>query len=126
MTIVGAPYMLTIRWWLFPLSFILIWFTRGFFVGLIDMLIHPTRPMDIIVEDNGLGVLIGTQRRWLLLDRILSISKYRKDTWTIYHYNGSIINIPVSEITTEQIRYLRDASIYAQHQQVNEELNNSS
>jgi hypothetical protein len=66
--------------------------------------------MDIVVEENGLGFLAGGERWWLFLDGIISISRYEKDTWTIYHWNGSVINVTASVISPDQLAHLRAAA----------------
>lgn len=43
-------------WWTTALLPVLFLF-RGFFTGLLDVAIHPTREMEIVVEENGLGVV---------------------------------------------------------------------
>src|SRR4030067_1247700 len=72
----AAIVILAIRispWWgllVVPLLFVF----RGFFVGLLDVALHPTCDMDIIVEKDALGCLVGGQRWYLFLDGIIAIN----------------------------------------------------
>jgi hypothetical protein len=84
-------------------------FLRGLFVGVLDVLFVPMRQMDVIVEANAAGILIGAERWYLFLDGITDIRKFRDDTWTIQHWNGCVLHIAAAAITDEQIDYLRAA-----------------
>jgi len=95
--------------------FVGILFSRGLFVGLLDVLIHPVRHVDIIVQENGLGFLDGGERWWISLDGIIRIGKIREDTWTLQHHNGTVINIPVSVISDEQVAHIRAAAERIRH-----------
>ncbi len=83
----------------------------GLFRGLVDLVCVPKRHMDVLVEDNGAGaaagILLGGERWYLFLDGITSIRRYR-DLWTIQHYSGSVLWIPASAITDEQVAFLHD------------------
>lgn len=85
---------------------------RGLFIGLIDILTVQMRDMDVVFEDNAVGILLGNERRYLFLDGIISISKYRPDIWTIQHHNGSVLNLPVSLISDEQMSFIKNAMEY--------------
>ena len=82
---------------------------RGLFVGLIDVLTVPRRHVDAVIEENAAGILLGKERWYLFLDGITSIKQYRTDVWTIQHYNGSVLHIPVCAITDEQMSHIRVA-----------------
>ena len=94
--------------WLFALLIPLL-LMRGFFVGLIDAFLVPRRHMDIVIEERGLGFLAAGERWWLFLDGIIGIHRYRKDTWTIQHHNGTVIHIAATVISDDQIAFLREA-----------------
>jgi hypothetical protein len=81
---------------------------RGLFIGLIDVLLVPVRRMDIMVEENAAGILIGTERWYLFLDGITDLRKYR-DTWTIEHWNGIVLHVPADAISEDQIGHLKSA-----------------
>jgi hypothetical protein len=82
---------------------------RRLFIGFLDVLFVPARSMDVIVEDNAAGILIGTERWYLFLDGIINICKFREDTWTIQHFNGCVLNIDAPAIQEDQVTHLRDA-----------------
>ncbi len=95
------------RWCFVPIP-ILLWLTRGFYFGLLDVALWPMRHMDIIIGKNGLGYLAGKERWWVFLDGILWVKQIRPDVWTVLHHNGTVVNIPVSAITDEQVEHLRE------------------
>lgn len=91
------------------LAFFVFVMYRGLFVGLLDVLLVPVRYMDVIVEENAVGVLVGTERWYLFLDGITDLRKFREDMWTIQHVNGCVLHIAVSAIEEDQIAYFRAA-----------------
>jgi len=109
--LVGSLFVvLAVKWWLFPLFLFALWFSRGFLVGLIDVVIHPKQSMDIVVEENAIGFLSGGERWFIYLDGILRIDRICEDTWTIYHHNGTVINILAAAIADDQVQHLKDAA----------------
>ena len=84
------------------------WLHRQIFVPLADVVFVPLRKMDVTVEENAAGVLIGKERWYLFLDGIKAIRKYRNDIWTVEHF-GTVLQIAASAITEEQLEYLRAA-----------------
>ncbi|MCC6695890.1 MAG: hypothetical protein IT365_09715 [Candidatus Hydrogenedentes bacterium] len=89
------------------LAFGVFFLYRGMFTGLLDVMVIPVRHMDIIVEENAAGVLIGSERWYLFLDGITDLRKFRDDTWTLQHVNGSVLHIAASTITEDQIAHFR-------------------
>ena len=79
----------------------------GFLRGLLNAVFIPLQHMDIIVEETALGFMARGERFWVFLDGITRIQKYSKDTWTIFHRNGTVINIPVSAIDERYIDHMR-------------------
>lgn len=55
------------------------------------------------------------ERWWLFLDGIINIAMYRSDTWTIQHYNGSVVNVAASVISREQVEFLNAAARRGAH-----------
>ena len=82
---------------------------KGFFIGLMDVITNPMRPLDIVIEENSLGCLTANERRWILLDGIVNFDQIYGDTWTIWHDSGIVVNIPASAISEEQVTLLRSA-----------------
>lgn len=80
---------------------------RGFFIGLLDVIRCPKRHMDIIVEERGLGYMADGKRWYMTLSGISLIRKGCSDVWTMLHDNGSVINIPIEAISTEQVECLK-------------------
>lgn len=95
-------------WFILPLL-VMLWLIKGFFVGLLDVIIYPKRKMDIVVEEKGLGYLANNERWWIFLCGVIEVSKICSDIWAVQHHNGTIINIPVSTITLEQVETLQSA-----------------
>lgn len=89
------------------LAFGLLLLFRGLVVGLFDIVLHARRDMDITIEENGLGVMIGNERWYLFLDGITKISQYTAGVWTIEHWNGSVVHILKDVISDKQIRHMR-------------------
>src|SRR5262245_12068333 len=52
---------------------------RRLVVGLLDVLIVPMRRMDVVVEADAAGILIGAERWYLFLDGITDLRKFRDD-----------------------------------------------
>ena len=96
--------------WCLPLVFLSLWVFRGFLVGLLDVLVQPVRHMDLLIEEKGLGFLAGRERWWIFLDGFTEINRICQDTWTLRHFNGTVINIPVEAISDDQIEHLKSAA----------------
>jgi len=82
---------------------------RGLFIGLIDVVVVPERAMDVEVNKDAAGVMVGNERWYLFLDGFISLKKHRAELWTLQHFNGSVPHIPVSAITDEQLTYIKSA-----------------
>lgn len=97
--------------WFVLLSVVPLWLATPvlaqFLVGLVKVVFIPSQHMDIIVEETALGFMARGERFWVFLDGITRIQKYSKDTWTIFHHNGTLINIPVSAIDERYIDHMR-------------------
>jgi hypothetical protein len=100
-------YFISMSMWFLFLLIMPLWIARGFIVGISQVILEPVLHMDVIIEENGLGYLLGQERRWMFLDGILRFEKYYKDTWTIFHFNGTVINIPVAAMTDEQVEHVK-------------------
>jgi hypothetical protein len=106
----GALLALAWNWW--PLLFLAgwVWLFGNFFRGLLDVLLRPRVEMDLEIQENGLGVLAGGRRWWLFLDGFLRIERLTAGVWTLQHFNGCVVHIPIDAITAEQLEYLRAAA----------------
>lgn len=108
--VVVGVFLVVGRWWLFPVLLLSFWLFRGFWTGLLDVAIHSVKQMDIIIDEDGLGFLMGGERFWLFLDGMIRIDRICSDTWTFCHHNGHVIHVPVSVITEEQVDSIRQAA----------------
>jgi hypothetical protein len=80
---------------------------HGLFIGLLDVLLVPARRINVRVEQNGLGLLIGGERWWLFLDGLTRIEQDIPGVWTLRHWNGWVVYVPADAITDAQLAYLR-------------------
>jgi len=94
-------------WWLVLPVLFYFWFFGNFFRGLLDVALRPVVPMDLRVEENGLGFLAGDERWWLFLDGLTGIGQLALGVWTLSHFNGSVVHIPADVITEDQLAHLR-------------------
>ncbi len=89
---------------------VLAWVGRNFFRGIVNGLRRGGIEMDLRVEENGLGYLMGGERCWIFLDGIRRIEQLRKGLWTIVHFNGTVIHVPAESISPAQLAHLRAAA----------------
>ena len=81
---------------------------------LLELLVVPARPVDILVEADRLGVLVGAGRVWLYLDGVIQVCRSDSGrTWTLLHLNGSILTIPADAIGPEQLDFLKGFALRA-------------
>jgi hypothetical protein len=106
--VVGSLLLVRVRWWLFPFTLFAFWMTCGLWVGFVEIAFRSVKPMDIVVEENGLGFLAGGERCFLFLDGIRFMKQLIPGVWTIYHHNGHVVHIPNSAITADQVSYIKE------------------
>ncbi len=92
--------------WLALLILLPLGLVRGFIIGLVNVILVGVHHMDVIVEENGLGYAFESDRLWIFFDGIIRIQKYSKDTWTIVHYNGTVVSIPTAAIEERYINHM--------------------
>jgi hypothetical protein len=81
---------------------------------LAELLLVPARPVDLLVEADRLGVLVGHERVWLYLDGVIQVfSADRGRTWTLLHLNGSVLTIPADAIRPDQVDFLKGFALRA-------------
>ncbi len=88
--------------------------TRNVLSFLAELLVVSARPVDVLVEADRMGLLVGTERVWLYLDGLIQV--YRTDggrTWTVLHFNGSVLLVPAGAITAEQVLFLQGFALAA-------------
>lgn len=77
-------------------------------VALIDLLTVPAKPVDLLVEADRLGLLVGVDRVWHDLGGVIQV--FRTDggrTWTLLHLNGFVLTIRDDVIQPEQLDFLK-------------------
>jgi hypothetical protein len=85
----------------------LLFMARGFLMGMLNIALIPTQHMDIVIEEETLGFMTPRGLYRVFLDGITSIHNYDPGTWTVVHYNGTVINIPVPSIAEQYIEHMR-------------------
>lgn len=76
------------------------------------MAIEPSAERASMHDAHAAAVAIGFalqggERWWVFADGILSIERFSPDVWTIFHWNGTVIPIPVDAIDAAAIEHLR-------------------
>jgi hypothetical protein len=106
----GLVVSVVIFWWFFSILILVFWITRDIWIEIADVVFHRVKRMDIIVEENRFGILVGVKRKWLFLYGIISMDQYIPGIWTIHHCSGRWVQIPESVITAEQVHYIKDVA----------------
>ncbi len=91
-------------WFLFALLILLM---RGFFIGLVQTALWPRQRLCVAIEERGVGFGEDEPQLWIFTDGILRFDQTCADVWTLYHYNGTVLNIPTDVISTEDVSFLR-------------------
>jgi hypothetical protein len=106
--LIGGLYLTVFgAWWFILPTLGCAWLFRPLLIGFADVLLHRKVKMDLQVEENGVGLLIGTERWWLFLDSFLSIEQLTKGVWTLKQWHGYVLHIPMAAITEEQLAHFR-------------------
>jgi hypothetical protein len=87
-----------------------LWVMRGFIAGFVNIIFVPLQHMDIVINEDMLGFMVGNQRWWAHLDSIVRIERYRQDLWTFCCYHGEGINVPTTLISDETLAHIRAKS----------------
>ncbi len=87
-----------------------LWVMRGFIAGFLNIAFVPAERVDVIINELGVGVLVGEERWWMFLDSIVQIAKFRDDLWSLGGYHGQSIDIPVALISEETLAHVRARS----------------
>jgi hypothetical protein len=104
-------------WFVIPLLPSLFVF-RGLFLDLLNVLRVRRQPMDVEVMENGLGFREGDERWWFFLDGLLAFDELSPGVWTVRHFSGSIVHIPRSLLTDEQVALFRRKVLEAEASRV--------
>lgn len=104
---VGAAYLTyaASAWFLVLLALPVVMY-RGLFLFAFDLMVHGGRAVTVHVADDALVVETAGQHKRLPLDGLLQVFR-ANDLWTILHLDGTVLIIPDSAITPEQVAFLR-------------------
>src|ERR1700677_1018238 len=64
----AAAGVVYLSWWCLALLFCLLFIFRGFFIGFLNVVVVRRQFMDLVIEQNGLGFLVGKERWYFALD----------------------------------------------------------
>jgi hypothetical protein len=95
--------------WFLLAALVAAWLARGYIVGFADLLLKPTREMDLLIEPLGIGVLIGAERWYVHMDGIASIQQFTQGVWTIAHRNGTVFHVPTECMPDVCVQHIRAA-----------------
>lgn len=95
-------------WTLVIPSLLILWFVRRYLVGVFNVLLKRRQKMDIVIEDSGLGFMIGTERFYVFLDGLTAVRDLESSVWTVQHWNGTVVNIPKKILPDDALEFLRD------------------
>ena len=112
---IGALYLILFvsAWFLLLILLPLISY-RGLFAFGFDIAFRARQPVEVIVEEERLGVLVDGYRRWLDLDGIFQVCRSETGaTWTILHLDGTVLTIPADAIALEHLDYLKSFALRA-------------
>lgn len=120
---VGVTYLsLVASRWFLPLLALPPIAYRGFFAFLFDIVVRPAKPIDVLVEEDRLGVIVEGERRWLSLAGVIQVYRSEQDAWTLLHFNGSILTIPGPAITPDQLDFLKGFALRAARKRASEQV----
>jgi hypothetical protein len=81
---------------------------RGLFAFLFEIVFRAGRPVEVLVDESAYGVRMCGEERWHALDGIIQVFRSEGGTtWTVLHLDGSVLTVPASAITAEQLDYLK-------------------
>jgi len=96
-------------WWIFLITALFVlWFSRCYAVGFWNVLFVKSQHMDIVIEDKGLGYMVGKERWYIFLDGLTAVRDLEKTVWTIQHWNGTLVNIPKTMLSEDALEFLCD------------------
>ncbi|HEX4611639.1 MAG TPA: hypothetical protein VH092_25815 [Urbifossiella sp.] len=119
----GIAYLaLVVSGWFVAFLVLLAYPCHGLVTFLVELVLVSARPVDVLVESDRLGFLVGENRVWLGLEGVIQV--FRSDngrTWTLLHLNGSVLTIPGDVILPAQLEFLKGFALRAwRHRQQTE------
>lgn len=105
--VVGAAFLATTASpWFLLLLLIPPLVYRGLVVFVFDLVVRDGRVVEVFADGTTIEVISGVERRKLPLDGVFQVFR-SGDTWTVLHLDGSVLTIPASAISGEQVEYLK-------------------
>jgi hypothetical protein len=81
-------------------------FYRGLFALLLELTFYPSKPIEVVVDDDALTVQTGGEKRCLPLAGIIQVFR-EGNTWTVLHTDGTTLFIPARIVTDIQMEFLK-------------------
>jgi hypothetical protein len=106
--VAGAAAAIHRSWWIVFLLLFFLFIFRGFFVGVLNVLLVRRQAMEIVVEEKGLGFLSRGARWYFFLDGLTAFDELTPGVWTVQHWNGSVVNIPAELLNEDQVEFFRN------------------
>ncbi|MBL9025655.1 MAG: hypothetical protein JNL21_25900 [Myxococcales bacterium] len=82
--------------------------SRGFFIGLVQILLVARQSVVLVLDKRGIGFGEKAADFWIFADGILTFEKSSAEVWTLHHFNGTVITVPTAVISDEDAQYLRE------------------
>jgi hypothetical protein len=79
---------------------------RGLFLFAFDLVFRGGRSVELVADDTELEVRSAGLVQRLPLEGIFQVFR-SGDVWTVLHLDGTVLTIPATAITPEQIDYLK-------------------
>ena len=61
----------------------------------------------LAVEQNGIGLGESAPKLWVFADGINNFGELYEGVWTIQHFNGTLVHVPVGVLTEHDVEFLR-------------------
>ena len=113
--LIGALYLiLFVSAWFLWLVLLPVVAYRGLFAFLFDISFRARQPVEVIVEDERLEILIDGNRCVLALVGIFQVFRSEGSaTWTVLHMDGTVLTIPAAAIAVQELDYLKSFALRA-------------
>ena len=96
-------------WWIAPIAALFVlWCGRGYIAGLWNVLFVKEQHTGIVIEDKGLGYVVGKERWYVFLDGLAAVRDLERTVWTLQRWNGTVVNIPKTMFSMDSLNLLRD------------------
>lgn len=62
--------------------------------------------MTVALEENAIGFGRDRVEWWVFADGIIGFGKLTEGVWTIQHFNGTVLHVPVDVLSAEDAAFL--------------------